>query len=408
MRVVSLPCQLWETSSASIWRTFRRSTARAVWALSDLSLRVRPGEIFGLLGPNGAGKSTLVKIMVSVVRPTRASGTILGQPVGHRPTLARIGYLPESHRFPRYLTGRQAIEFFAALSKVDRPTRKRRTAELLETVGMSQWADRRVSEYSKGMMQRVGLAQALATDPDLVILDEPTDGVDPVGRRDIRDVLGRLKAQGKTVFVNSHLLSELEMICDRIAILIGGRVARQGTMNELAAAKQRFEIELAPAAQSNPLSASQRLLLKLAVDITDGTRGKLPGGQWITATDHTVRSRHRRSGPYSADPRCPARRWADHRSRGVGPAVAGRYVSRSGGQRISRGGETHMIQTWALLLDAYRELNAKKLFWITLILSALAVASFAFVGVNATASRWREPSSIFPAPADSTKRCTAR
>src|SRR5947209_6846366 len=120
-----------------------------VRALQGIDMRVRRGEIFGLLGPNGAGKSTLVKIMMTVVRPTRAEGTILGRPVGDKPTLARVGYLPENHRFPRYLTGRQVLDFFAALAKVDRPTRRRRAAELLETVGMSQWADSRISTYSK-------------------------------------------------------------------------------------------------------------------------------------------------------------------------------------------------------------------------------------------------------------------
>ena len=161
-----------------------------VHALQGIEMHVRRGEVFGLLGPNGAGKSTLVKIMMTVIRPTRAEGTILGSPVGHKPTLRKVGYLPENHRFPRYLTGRQTLEFFAALSDVDRPTRKRRAGELLETVGMKDWADKKVSTYSKGMMQRIGLAQALAADPDLVVLDEPTDGVDPVGRRDIQDVHG--------------------------------------------------------------------------------------------------------------------------------------------------------------------------------------------------------------------------
>ncbi len=216
-----------------------------VHALQGIEMRVRRGEVFGLLGPNGAGKSTLVKIMMTVIRPTRAEGFILGSPVGHKPTLRRVGYLPENHRFPKYLTGRQTLEFFAALSDVDRPTRKRRCAELLETVGMKDWADHKVSGYSKGMMQRIGLAQALSSDPDLVVLDEPTDGVDPVGRRDIRDVLARLKGQNKTIFLNSHLLSELEMICDRVAILVHGKVARQGTMAELTVTKQYYEIELA-------------------------------------------------------------------------------------------------------------------------------------------------------------------
>src|SRR5215213_10129516 len=160
-----------------------------VHALQGIEMRVRRGEVFGLLGPNGAGKSTLVKIMMSVVRPTHARGTILGNPVAHKPTLARVGYLPENHRFPRYLTGRQILDLFGALAKVDRPTRKRRAAELLDVVGMTAAADRKISTYSKGMAQRIGLAQALVNDPELILLDEPTDGVDPVGRRDIRDVL---------------------------------------------------------------------------------------------------------------------------------------------------------------------------------------------------------------------------
>ena len=217
-----------------------------VHALQGIEMQVRRGEVFGLLGPNGAGKSTLVKIMMSVVRPTRAVGTILGKPVAHKATLGRIGYLPENHRFPRYLTGRQTLDFFGAMAKVGRAARKKRAAELLDVVGMTAAADRRIATYSKGMAQRVGLAQALMNDPDLVVLDEPTDGVDPEGRRDIREVLVRLRSQGKTVFVNSHLLGELEMVCDRVAILVAGRVARQGTLDELTVAKQRYEIEVVP------------------------------------------------------------------------------------------------------------------------------------------------------------------
>jgi ABC-2 type transport system ATP-binding protein len=195
---------------------------RKVQALSGIEMRVERGEIFGLLGPNGAGKSTLVKIMMTVVRPTEAEGTVLGQPIGHKPTLARIGYLPEKHRFPMYLSGRQVVDFFGALSGVDRRTRKKRVDELIELVGLKDAADRRINTYSKGMAQRVGLAQALVNDPDLVILDEPTDGVDPVGRREILDLMSALRERGKTVFVNSHLLSELEGISDRVAILLNG------------------------------------------------------------------------------------------------------------------------------------------------------------------------------------------
>jgi ABC-2 type transport system ATP-binding protein len=183
--------------------------------------------------------------MMTVVRPTHAEGTILGRPIGHKGTLGRIGYLPENHRFPKYLTGRQVIEFFAALAKVDRPTRRRQAERLLELVGMTAWGGTKISQYSKGMLQRIGLAQAMAADPDLIVLDEPTDGVDPAGRRDIRDALIRLRHEGKTIFINSHLLSELESVCDRVAILVHGAVARQGTIDELTIAKQCYLFDLA-------------------------------------------------------------------------------------------------------------------------------------------------------------------
>lgn len=216
-----------------------------VEALRGVRMRARRGEIFGLLGPNGAGKSTLVKIMLTVVRPTAASGSILGRPIGTKSVLSRVGYLPEKHRFPDYLTGRQAIEFAGAMSNVDRRTRRRRATELLELVGMSDWGDRRVSTYSKGMLQRVGIAAAMVNEPDLVVLDEPTDGVDPVGRRDIRDVLLRIRNRGACVFLNSHLLSELEMVCDRMAIMVQGEVAAEGTIDDLTRESRRYEIRIA-------------------------------------------------------------------------------------------------------------------------------------------------------------------
>jgi ABC-2 type transport system ATP-binding protein len=245
-----------------------------VYALRGIEMKVRRGEVFGLLGPNGAGKSTLVKIIMTVIRPTRAAGTVLGHPVGHKPTLAQVGYLPENHRFPRYLTGRQTLEFFAGLSGVTRAARRRRSGDLLEVVGMSAWADKRVATYSKGMLQRIGLANAMAHDPDLIVLDEPTDGVDPVGRKEIRDVLLSLRARGKTIFINSHMLSELEMVCDRVAILLGGQVARQGTPNELSAARQRYEIELHEPAQNGLVEALQ-------------TVGG--GNGWIESVQNTLR-----------------------------------------------------------------------------------------------------------------------
>jgi ABC-2 type transport system ATP-binding protein len=250
---------------------------RRVEALRGVSLQVRRGEIFGLLGANGAGKTTFVKIMMTVVRPTRATGTILGCPVGNKPVLARMGYLPEHHRFPRYLTGRQILEFFGAMAGVDRATRKRRAGELLELVNMQQWGDRRVETYSKGMMQRVGVAQALMNDPELVVLDEPTDGVDPIGRKDILTVLTRLREEGRTVFINSHLLSELELICNRLAIMVRGQVARQGTMNELAAHRLWYELEVAPESAA-PVAA---LLPVTPSELPHVLKGRLADGTWV-------------------------------------------------------------------------------------------------------------------------------
>lgn len=217
---------------------------RKVHALRGIEMQVHPGEIFGLLGPNGAGKSTLVKVMMTVIRPTRAGGTILGKPIGHKPTLGEIGYLPENHRFPPYLTGRQALEYYAALSGVGRSIRKDRAREMLEMVDLSDWANARVRTYSKGMQQRLGLAQAFMNDPTLVVLDEPTDGLDPVGRRKILDVLMEFRDCGKTIFINSHLLGEVERVCDRLAILVQGEIVRQGTVDDLTSQGRHYEIQV--------------------------------------------------------------------------------------------------------------------------------------------------------------------
>jgi len=217
-----------------------------VHALRGVDLSIRRGEIFGLLGPNGAGKSTLVKILMTIIRPTRCQGHMLGKPVGHKGTLRKVGYLPEHHRFPEYLSGGQVLDYFAALSDVPRRERRQRAGELLELVGMTRWKDMKVRQYSKGMRQRIGVAQALMMDPDLVVLDEPTDGVDPVGRRDIRNILVELRSRGKAVLVNSHLLSELEVVSDRVAIMVQGRVSAQGTLDTLTEYGQRFEVEVEP------------------------------------------------------------------------------------------------------------------------------------------------------------------
>ena len=247
-----------------------------IHALRGITMRVHNGEVFGLLGPNGAGKSTLVKILMTVTRPTRCRGTMLGRPIGHKPTLGRVGYLPEHHRFPDYLTGAQVLDHFAALGGVERATRRRRAGELLDLVGMARWSDKRIRQYSKGMRQRIGVAQALMNDPDLVLLDEPTDGVDPVGRRDIRNVLTEMKRRGKAVLVNSHLLSELEMVCDRVAIMLAGKVRSQGTLDELTAYGRHYEIEVAGEGAAASLQSAAALL---PAGITGKVEARPEGGE---------------------------------------------------------------------------------------------------------------------------------
>jgi ABC-2 type transport system ATP-binding protein len=211
-------------------------------ALAGISLSVPRGAVFGLLGPNGAGKSTLVKSLLTILRPTACRGELLGRPIGHRATLAKVGYLPEHARFPEYLTGRQVVEFSAGLASVPVAVTKRRTGECLERVGMSAWADKRVGAYSKGMKQRIGLAQALVNDPELLFLDEPTDGVDPEGRIEIRKLIESMREEGKTVFVNSHLLAEVEQVADEVAILAKGKIVASGSMTELTRRGHRYEL----------------------------------------------------------------------------------------------------------------------------------------------------------------------
>lgn len=214
-----------------------RWRGREVRAVSDVSLRVPRGVKFGLLGANGAGKTTFVKMLLSAVHATSGSARIFGLDSQRPEARYPVGYLPENHRFPTYLTGSGLLDFYSSLSGLSAADRHVRIPELLELVGLRDWAPVRIKKYSKGMLQRLGLAQALITRPRLLILDEPTDGVDPVGRRDIRDILNRLTGSGVTIFLNSHLLSEVESFCDHVAILKRGRVALQGEMSKLLAGR---------------------------------------------------------------------------------------------------------------------------------------------------------------------------
>jgi ABC-2 type transport system ATP-binding protein len=208
-----------------------------------LDLRVPRGEVFGLLGPNGAGKTTLVKLLLAIARPSRGAARVLGRRPGDVRAKERIGYLPENHRYPPHLTGEQVLHYFGMLSGIRRPERRRRVEALLSRVRMEEWRATRLSKYSKGMLQRLGMAQALLNEPELLILDEPTDGVDPIGRREIRDLLLEQKQRGVTIFLNSHLLSEVERICDRVAILKEGRLVRQGVVEDLTRPRSVYDIE---------------------------------------------------------------------------------------------------------------------------------------------------------------------
>lgn len=207
---------------------------RRVRALDDLSLSVQRGEIFGFLGPNGAGKTTTLKLLMRLIFPTAGTAHILGQPIDSVATRSRIGYLPENPYFYDYLSGRELLEYTGALFSLARPRARDRAAELLELVGLGgEPADRQLRKYSKGMLQRIGIAQALVNDPEVVFMDEPMSGLDPIGRREVRDLLLALRARSKTVFFSSHILSDVEALCDRCAVMTRGRLLHCGTMEQL-------------------------------------------------------------------------------------------------------------------------------------------------------------------------------
>ena len=203
-------------------------------AVQDLTLNVEKGEVFGFLGPNGAGKTTSVKMLLGLTAPTSGEGSLLGAPLGDPNTRSQVGFLPEHFRFHDWLTASEFLTLHADLYHMPRSITRQRTAELLDLVGLSSHASRKLRTYSKGMLQRVGLAQALLNKPTLVFLDEPTSGLDPVGRRLVRDIIRDLRQQGTSVFLNSHLLSEVEITCDQVAFIKNGEVIRTSRLNSLA------------------------------------------------------------------------------------------------------------------------------------------------------------------------------
>ena len=207
-----------------------------IQALKGVDLQVPAGCCFGLLGPNGAGKSTLVKVLLSIVRASGGSATLLGTDIRSAKARRGVGYLPEGHRFPKYLTAHGVCRYFGGLAGLHGPQLKREIEAKLDLVGMGDWADTKVGKFSKGMAQRVGVAQSMLGDPKIVFLDEPTDGVDPVARQGLRNVIKEVTAKGTTVFINSHLLADMELLCDDVAILNKGEMLQHGSVSEITAA----------------------------------------------------------------------------------------------------------------------------------------------------------------------------
>ncbi len=215
-----------------------------VRALDDLTLDIHRGEVFGLLGPNGSGKSTTIKLMLGLIFPTNGSATILGQPAGSTVINERIGFLPEESYLYRFLTGEETLYFYGQLFKIPRKELNRRVPLLLDTVGLNtKDRKRKLREYSKGMARRIGLAQALINNPDLILLDEPTTGLDPIGTREMKDLILSLKQQGKTVLLCSHLLADVQDVCDRITILFRGKMQELGHVRDLLQVKDIMQLQ---------------------------------------------------------------------------------------------------------------------------------------------------------------------
>ena len=241
-----------------------RPKARAV---DSIDFEVRPGEVFGLLGPNGSGKSTTVKMLLGLLYPTKGHIEVFGHSPRHVATKSRIGYLPEESYLYRYLNSYETLDFFGNLFTLPAGERRQRAEQLLEMVGLTQTRTRAVGEFSKGMQRRIGLAQALINDPDLVILDEPTSGLDPIGCREIKDLIIALARRGKTVILSSHLLADVEDVCDRVLILYGGRIQAVGTLKELLTQPDAVRITVPPL----PRETMQRVLEIIRQDVAEDT-----------------------------------------------------------------------------------------------------------------------------------------
>jgi len=242
---------------------WNRPKARAV---DNVDFEVRQGEVFGLLGPNGSGKSTTVKLLLGLLNPTKGHIEVFGHSPRHVQTKTRIGYLPEESYLYRYLNSRETLDFFGNLFHLSKAERETRTEQLLEMVGLGKTQTRAVGEFSKGMQRRIGLAQALINDPDLIILDEPTAGLDPIGCREVKDLIVALARRGKTVILSSHLLSDVEDVCDRVVIYYGGKIQAAGTLKELLATPDTLRITTPVL----PRETLEKVLATIRHDITTG------------------------------------------------------------------------------------------------------------------------------------------
>jgi len=278
-------------------RQLRKTFGETV-AVTNLTLQVERGEVFGFLGPNGAGKTTSVKMLLGLITPTAGSGELLGQPLGSREARAKTGYLPEHFRFYDWLTASEFLHLHGQLYGMDANQRNKTIPDLLALVGLSEQANIRVGAFSKGMTQRIGLAQALLNDPELVFLDEPTSGLDPIGRRLVRDIIMHLQEEGVAVFLNSHLLSEVELTCDRVAFIRNGVVVESASMEELNRQNVRVTLRVGDAnpnllqglAQFGsvvPRRGKERVNAPLLLDV--GSEERLPAlTRWLVENEYPV------------------------------------------------------------------------------------------------------------------------
>jgi ABC-2 type transport system ATP-binding protein len=233
-------------------------------ALEDFTITINEGQIFSLLGPNGAGKSTFIKILLGIVFATRGNGKILGEDISNFAIHSRVGYLAENHRFPEFLTAQHVLWYYGKIGGISKEDLRNKIPQLLKTVRLQEWANVKIRKFSKGMLQRLGIAQALINDPDILFMDEPTDGIDPVGRREIRDLLKELQSNGKSIFLNSHLLSEVERVSDEIAILKDGRLLQKGRVEDFITVNQQFQLKL-----ENGRASIDEICKKLEIPVTN-------------------------------------------------------------------------------------------------------------------------------------------